>query len=168
SQKLSYMDTNAIDVERKRKVMTPKHSWHSDLTANHIRILWGSFMGWMFDGYEQYAIVIALPSALKVLLSPDQLRRPSLYFGIILCVTLLGWGLGGLAGGVLADYVGRKRMMMLSVLVYSLFSGFSAFSHTFTMLAVFRFVTGLAIGSEWSTGVTLIAETWPDEARAKG
>jgi MFS family permease len=155
-------------LKKEQTMMTSDRRWYSDVTGNHVRILWGSFMGWMFDGYEQYAIVIALPSALKVLLRADQLRRPSLYFGIILCVTLLGWGVGGLIGGVLADYVGRKRMMMLSVLVYSIFSGFSALSHTFAMLAVFRFVTGLAIGSEWSTGVTLIAETWPDEARAKG
>jgi MFS family permease len=155
-------------LQKDENMTTSGRRWYSDVTRNHIRILWGSFMGWMFDGYEQYAIVIALPSALTVLLKGDQLRRPSLYFGIILCVTLLGWGVGGLVGGVLADYVGRKRMMMLSVLVYSIFSGFSALSHTFTMLAVFRFVTGLAIGSEWSTGVTLIAETWPDEARAKG
>jgi MFS family permease len=59
-------------------------------------------------------------------------------------------------------------MMMLSVLVYAAFSGFSALSQSFAMLGFFRFVTGLAIGSEWSTGVTLIAETWPDQARAKG
>jgi MFS family permease len=142
--------------------------WYGALTASHIRVLWGSFLGWMFDGYEQYAIVIALPSALRVLLRPEQLHRTSLYFGIVLCVTLVGWGVGGLAGGILADYVGRKRMMMLSVLVYAAFSGFSALSQSFLMLAVFRFITGLAIGSEWSTGVTLIAETWPDEARAKG
>jgi MFS family permease len=144
------------------------HHWYSSLTRRHIHVLWGSFLGWMFDGYEQYAIVIALPSALQALLTPEQLRRPSLYFGVILCVTLVGWGIGGLAGGILADYVGRKRMMMYSVLVYAAFSGFSALSENFTMLAAFRFITGLAIGSEWSTGVTLITETWPDEARAKG
>lgn len=142
--------------------------WYGALTKRHIRVLWGSFLGWMFDGYEQYAIVIALPSALRTLLRPEQLHRASLYFGIVLCVTLVGWGIGGLVGGILADYVGRKRMMMLSVLVYAAFSGFSALSQSFRMLAVFRFMTGLAIGSEWSTGVTLIAETWPDEARAKG
>ena len=144
------------------------HWYALNLTRRHIHVLWGSFLGWMFDGYEQYAIVIALPSALQALLKPDELHRQSLYFGIILSVTLVGWGIGGLAGGILADYVGRKRMMMYSVLVYAAFSGFSALSQSFTMLAVFRFVTGLAIGSEWSTGVTLITETWPDEARAKG
>jgi len=150
------------------KTSSAAQRWYGALTRSHIRVLWGSFLGWMFDGYEQYAIVIALPSALRTLLKPEQLHRSSLYFGIILCVTLIGWGFGGLAGGILADYVGRKRMMMLSVLVYAAFSGFSALSQSFAMLGFFRFVTGLAIGSEWSTGVTLIAETWPDQARAKG
>ena len=130
-------------------------------------MLWGSSLAWMFDGYEQYAIVIALPSALRTLLRPEQLHRASLYFGIVLCVTLVGWGIGGLVGGRPADYVGRKRMMMLSVLVYAAFSGFSALSQSFRMLAVFRFMTARAIGSEWSTGVTLIAETLPDEATAQ-
>jgi MFS family permease len=142
--------------------------WYGRLTVRHLRILWGSFLGWMFDGYEQYAIVIALPAALHALLKPEQLSRSNVYFGIILCVTLLGWGFGGLTGGILADYIGRKRMMMISVLIYALFSGFSALSQNFVTLATFRFITGLAIGSEWSTGVTLVAETWPDEARAKG
>ena len=155
-------------TSRSSVVPTSSGPWYAALTRSHMRVLWGSFLGWMFDGYEQYAIVIALPSALHALLRPEQLHRSSVYFGIILSVTLIGWGIGGLAGGILADYVGRKKMMMLSVLVYAAFSGFSALSTSFAMLAVFRFVTGLAIGSEWSTGVTLIAETWPDEARAKG
>jgi MFS family permease len=146
----------------------PAAHWYSGLTANHLRTLWCCYLGWMFDGYEQYAVIIGLPSALQVLLSPAQLHRSSVYFGLILCFTLIGWGVGGLAGGMLADYLGRKRMMMISVFAYALFSALSAFSQSFTMLALFRFMTGLAIGSEWSTGVTLIAETWPDNARAKG
>ena len=159
---MDFLPDKALEVSQANQ------HWYSALTANHVRVLWGSFLGWMFDGYEQYAIVIALPAALQSLLAPQQLRHASLYFGLILCATLLGWGCGGLAGGVLADYIGRKRMMMWSVAVYAVFSGFSALSQNFAMLALFRFITGLAIGSEWSTGVTLIAETWPDEARAKG
>ena len=38
-------------------------------------------------------------------------------------MTLLGWGIGGLVGGVMADYVGRKRMMLWSIFLYALFSG---------------------------------------------
>ena len=147
---------------------THAQPWYGALTKRHIRVLWGSFLGWMFDGYEQYAIVIALPSALRTLLRPEQLHRASLYFGIVLCVTLVGWGIGGTGRRHTRRLRRAKTMMMLSVLVYAAFSGFSALSQSFRMLAVFRFMTGLAIGSEWSTGVTLIAETWPDEARAKG
>jgi MFS family permease len=160
--------TGDVTSDRPTEASKPVRTWYGAITIKHVRVLWGSFLGWMFDGYEQYAIVIALPAALHTLLKPSQMNRSNLYFGIILCVTLLGWAFGGLAGGILADYIGRKRMMMISVLIYALFSGFSALSQNFATLAAFRFITGLAIGSEWSTGVTLVAETWPDEARAKG
>lgn len=153
-------------AQSKHKIPVPR--WNARLTREHLRVLWGSFLGWMFDGYEQYAIVIALPSVLRTLLRPDQAQHSSVYFGLILCFTLLGWGIGGLAGGILTDYLGRKRMMMASVLAYAIFSGFSGLSRSFESFAFFRLITGLALGSEWSTGVTLVAETWPDEARAKG
>jgi MFS family permease len=73
-----------------------------------------------------------------------------------------------LLGGIAADYIGRKRMMMLSILGYALFTGLTAFAGSFFQLAVLRFITGLAIGSEWSTGIALVAETWPNKARPKG
>src|SRR5256885_9569881 len=87
--------------------------WYSGLTARHWRVLWGSYLGWIFDGYEAFALIVALPSALRTLLRPDQLPSAAIYGGIAIGITLLGWGIGGLAGGVLADYAGRKRMMML-------------------------------------------------------
>jgi len=59
-------------------------------------------------------------------------------------------------------------MMLYSVLLYGVFTGLTALSTTFAMFAGLRFLTGLAIGSEWSTGVALVAETWPDRARSKG
>ncbi|SAL51982.1 major facilitator transporter [Caballeronia sordidicola] len=59
-------------------------------------------------------------------------------------------------------------MMMWSVLLYALLTGCTAFSGNLIYLCVLRFLTGLAMGSEWSTGIALIAETWPREARAKG
>jgi MFS family permease len=49
-----------------------------------------------------------------------------------------------------------------------MFSGLTAFSQSFTQLCILRFITGLAMGSEWSTGISLVAETWPEKARAKG
>jgi MFS family permease len=149
-------------------VRSASQAWYTDLTATHWRVLAASFLGWIFDGYETYALIVALPFALRALLPPEQLKSAPIWAGTAIGVTLLGWGTGGLIGGILADYVGRKRMMIWSVFLYALFSGITALSQTFLMFAALRFITGLAMGSEWSTGVTLLAETWPDRARPKG
>jgi MFS family permease len=142
--------------------------WYTGLTAKHWRILFASFLGWIFDGYESYALFIALPFALKTLLTPEQLKAGPIWAGIAISITLLGWGIGGIVGGTLADYLGRKRMMIYSVFLYGMFTGLTAFSASFWMLAGLRFLTGLAMGSEWSTGIAMVAETWPDHARPKG
>lgn len=142
--------------------------WHTGLTRTHWRVLTASFLGWIFDGYETYALVAVLPVALRSLLSPEQLKAPAIWAGTAIGATLLGWGIGGLIGGTLADYVGRKRVMIVSVLLYAGLSGLTALSQSFFALIALRFATGMAMGSEWSTGVAMIAETWPDRARAKG
>ncbi len=142
--------------------------WHAGLTRKHWRTLWASYLGWIFDGYEAYALVVALPVIMKALLTPEQAQTLPYYGGLALGMTLLGWGIGGMVGGILADYIGRKRMMLYAVFFYALFTGLTAFAWDFTSLAVLRFITGVALGSEWSTGIALVAETWPDRARPKG
>ncbi|HET9597056.1 MAG TPA: MFS transporter [Anaeromyxobacteraceae bacterium] len=146
----------------------PARSWREGVDRKHWTILTASFLGWVFDGYEAYALVIVMPSMLRSLLTPAQLATPAVWAGIAISATLLGWGIGGIVGGVLADYVGRKRMMVWSVFLYAILTGLTALSTSFWMLAGLRFVTGLAMGSEWSTGVALLAETWPNRARPKG
>jgi len=68
----------------------------------------------------------------------------------------------------MADYVGRKRMMLWSVFLYAAFTGLTALATGFWTMLALRFRTGVAMGSEWSTGVAMVAETWPERARPKG
>jgi MFS family permease len=145
-----------------------KGTWYKDLTPQHWRILSASFLGWVFDGYEAFALFVVMPFVLNSMLTPDQLSNRALWAGLAISLTLLGWGIGGLVGGVLADYVGRKRMMILSVFFYSIFTGLTASVSDFWLFCFLRFITGIAMGSEWSTGVALLAETWPNKARPKG
>ncbi|HEY1998831.1 MFS transporter [Paraburkholderia sp.] len=155
-------------MEHGQAAVGTRSRWYDGLTAMHWRVLRASFLGWIFDGYEALALVVVLGPMLHSVLSPAQAASPTIYAGLVIGITLLGWGAGGLIGGILADYVGRKRMMLWSVFLYAVLSGLTAFSQTFWTLCALRFLTGLAMGSEWSTGIALLSETWPEQARAKG
>jgi sugar phosphate permease len=128
-------------------ITASRQHWHDGLTGNHWRILFASFLGWIFDGYETYALFLVLPFALQDILTPVQARSTAgLWAGIAISATLLGWGIGGLIGGTLADYIGRKRMMLHSVLLYGVFTGLTALSTNFTMLAGLRFLNWIGHG----------------------
>jgi MFS family permease len=142
--------------------------WYRTLDRRHWKALLATNLGWMFDGYETFALILTLGVALRAMLDPSQYAQIPAYAGSVLAITLLGWGVGGMLGGVLADYIGRKRTMMLAILAYSLFTGLSAFAWNWLSFAVLRFVVGVAIGSEWATGASMTAEVWPDRARGKG
>src|SRR5204862_499099 len=69
------------------------------------------FVGWIFDGFEAFSLFLVLPLMLKSLLTPEQAATPAFWAGVAIGVTLFGWGIGGVVGGMLTDYIGRKRMM---------------------------------------------------------
>src|SRR4030081_1519393 len=142
--------------------------WYRSLNRSQWNTLIAANLGWLFDGYETYALVISVGVALRQLLDPSQFPQIPFYAGTVIAITLLGWGLGGLIGGVVADYIGRKRTMMLAILAYSIMTGLSAFAWDWTSFAVLRFLVGVAIGSEWVTGASIMSEMWPDRARGRG
>jgi MFS family permease len=142
--------------------------WYRALTKAQWKALLASNLGWTFDGFEVFALILTVGVALRQLLDPSQYPLIPAYAGAIIAITVFGWGLGGLLGGVLADYLGRKRSMTLTILAYSLLTGLSAFAWDWVSFAVLRFLVGLAIGSEWATGASITAELWPDKARGKG
>jgi MFS family permease len=142
--------------------------WYRSLDANQWKTMIASNLGWMFDGYETFALILVVGVALRDLLDPSQFAQIPAFAGTVIGITLLGWGVGGVIGGVLADYIGRRRTMILAILAYSLTTGLSAFAWDWVSFALLRFVVGVAIGSEWSTGASMTAEVWPDNARGRG
>jgi MFS family permease len=142
--------------------------WYRSLDRGQWKALIASNLGWTFDGFEVFALILTVGVALHQLLDPSQYPLIPAYAGAIIAITVFGWGLGGLLGGVLADYLGRKRSMTLTILAYSLLTGLSAFAWDWLSFAVLRFLVGLAIGSEWATGASITAELWPSHARGKG
>jgi MFS family permease len=118
-------------------------------------------LGWMLDAFDAMLYALVLTYVMR------DLGMSKKTAGFLYTLTLLASGIGGLLFGFLADRIGRKRALMLSILTYSICSFASGLSTTILMLAVFRFILGLGMGGEWNTGATLVAETWPDELRAK-
>jgi MFS family permease len=123
--------------------------------------LLAAFLGWMLDAFDAMLYALVLTYVMR------DLGMSKATSGFLQTLTLLASGIGGVFFGFLADRIGRKRALMLSILTYSVCSFFSGLSTTVTMLAVCRFILGLGMGGEWNTGATLVAETWPDELRAK-
>jgi MFS family permease len=141
--------------------------WNASISKASWRALVASWLGWMFDGYETWALVLVMMPAVRQLLSPGRLPKASIYVGGLLTVTLLGWAAGGIAAGVLADYVGRRRMLMLSILCYAVFAGLTALSWNYWSLLAFRFCTGIGLGAEWGPGAAIVAEFWPPASRGR-
>ena len=142
--------------------------WYRTLTPAQWKTLAASNLGWMFDGYETFALILTVGAALRQLLDAALFPQIPAYAGTVIALTLLGWGIGGMLGGILADYIGRRRTMILAILAYSLMTGLSAFAWDWLSFALLRFLVGIAIGSEWVTGASITAEIWPDHARGKG
>jgi MFS family permease len=142
--------------------------WYRSLTTGQWRTLIAANLGWLFDGYETYALILTVGAAMHSLLEPAQYPQIPGYAGTVIAITLLGWGIGGICGGILADYIGRKRTMIYAILAYSLLTGLTALSFNWISFALLRFAVGIAIGSEWATGSSMMAELWPQNARGKG
>ena len=92
--------------------------WYRTLDRTHWKALVASNLGWTFDGFEVFALILTVGVALHQLLDPSQYQFIPAYAGAVIAITVFGWGLGGLLGGVLADYLGRKRSMTLTILAY--------------------------------------------------
>jgi MFS family permease len=141
--------------------------WYRSLTRYHWFVFAMAALGWMFDTMDQQLFVLARNPAMQHLLdtSPTDPRIDE-YGGYVTMVFMMGWAIGGLGFGILGDRIGRVRTMMLTILVYSLFTGLSALSMSVWDFAGYRFLTGLGVGGEFAVGVALVAEVMPDRLRS--
>jgi MFS family permease len=125
------------------------------------RALIAASLGWMLDAFDVmlYALVLRSVRA-DLALSAD-------VAGGLQSLTLLASAVGGIGFGLLADRWGRTRALMLSVLIYSIFTAACGFAMTAMQLAVFRVCLGIGMGGEWASGAALVSETWKARDRGK-
>src|SRR5215471_16855213 len=104
--------------------------WYRTLDRAQWKTLIAANLGWVFDGYETYALIISVGVALRQLLDPASYPQIPVYAGTVIALSAFAW-----------DWLS---------------------------FAVPRFLVGLAIGSEWVTGTSIVSELWPDKNRGKG
>jgi MFS family permease len=124
-----------------------------------------ALLGWMFDGFEIGMFPLVGRPALGELLGPDSATAVNGWFGVIMAVFLIGAATGGVLFGWLGDRIGRVRAMSLSILTYALFTGACGLATEAWHIAVLRFIASLGMGGEWSLGVALVNEVWPERSR---
>jgi MFS family permease len=125
-----------------------------------------AFLGWMFDGFEIGLFPLVVKPAIEDMvpgISPGEVGN---WIGVMTAAYLIGAATGGVLFGWLGDRLGRVRAMSLSILTYALFSGACGFANAPWQLFLLRFVASMGMGGEWSLGVSLVMELWPNKSRA--
>jgi MFS family permease len=142
------------------------YRWYRELNGYHWFVLIVAALGWLFDCLDQQLFILARQPAMKELLpgTPSQATIDA-YGGYATSIFLMGWAIGGLIFGVMGDRIGRAKTMIVTILMYSLFTGLSAASRGFWDFALYRFLTGMGVGGEFAVGVALVAEVMPERAR---
>jgi MFS family permease len=128
--------------------------------------LTAALLGWLFDGAEMGIFSMIGRQAIKDLLATTDESRVGLWFSLITAGFLVGAATGGVLFGWLGDRIGRVRAMALSVLTYALFTGLCGVVSQAWQVGLLRFIASLGMGGEWSLGVALVMEVWPNRSRA--
>lgn len=138
------------------------------LTKHQRIVLIVAWLGWVFDVMEASLFALTKKSMLTEMMGEEQYKLVGAQVAANIHMSMLiGWSLGGLVFGILADRWGRSRTLLLTVFLYCLFTGLTSLCRTPEQVMGARFLTGLGIGGEWAAGAALIAETVPNDFRAR-
>jgi MFS family permease len=146
--------------------------WWKMLNRYHWFVLIVAALGWLFDCLDQQLFILARPAAMvelvpesKTLSGKDLDVARKRAGDVATSIFIAGWAFGGLVFGMLGDRIGRAKTMMMTIIIYSAFTGLSSFSTSPWDFALYRFLTGLGVGGEFAVGVALVAEVMPNRAR---
>jgi MFS family permease len=126
--------------------------WYSTMAPTQRRTFWACFFGWVLDAMDVQFFAFVIPTLLAAW------GMTKAQAGVIGTSALVSSAIGGVIAGVLADRIGRVRVLKLAILWFSLFTGLSAFTNSFHQLLFTRSLQGLGFGGEWAAGAILIGE----------
>ena len=142
------------------------------LTRYQWIVLFAAWLGWGFDIFDgllfNYVAPNAIPTLLGLTIGSPEARTATLYWtGLITAIFLVGWAVGGVLFGPISDRYGRKRVLLITMVLYAVGTGLCAFVTSIEQLIVCRIIASLGIGGEWAAGCALVAEAVPEDQRVE-
>ena len=139
---------------------SPSVPWWKEPTKDQWYAYVAAWLGWTLDAFDfTIFLLIMLPIS-------KEFGVPITEVTFVFTITLWLRLAGATASGWLADRMGRKKPLMISILWYSICNFIAGFSPTFAFLFFFRALLGIGMGAEWPAGAALAMESWP--ARSRG
>jgi SHS family lactate transporter-like MFS transporter len=134
--------------------------WWKEPTKDQWLAWVAAWLGWTLDAFDfTIFLLIMVPIA-------ESFGVPLVAVTAVFTVTLWLRLVGAVGSGWLADRIGRKKPLMISILWYSLANFAAGLAPTFWLLFLFRALLGIGMGAEWPAGAALAMESWP--ARSRG
>ncbi len=143
-----------------------------DMNGYQWTVLFAAWLGWGFDIFDSLLFNYIAPNAVPTLLgiplgTPAAGAATLRWTGILTSLLLVGWAIGGIIFGRVADRIGRTRTLLLTMALYSVGTAACAFAPTIWVLMLFRAVAALGIGGEWAAGAAMVAEVVPEKRRVE-
>jgi len=142
------------------------------LSGYHWLVIAAGWAGWGLDVYDAVLFNFVARSCIPALLhlpadAPATKSAVAYWNGAITSTLLVGWAVGGFVFGWVADRIGRKRALFMTIALYALGTGACAFVGSLGQLIACRVVSALGIGGEWGIGAALVAEAVPENRRVQ-
>lgn len=135
-------------------------------------VIFAAWLGWGFDVFDgllfNYVAPNCVPTLLGLPLDSAEAKAATLQWtGILTSVLLVGWAIGGVIFGKVADRIGRTKTLLLTMLLYSIGTAACALAPNIWVLLVCRVISSLGIGGEWAAGAAMVAEVVPEKRRVE-
>jgi SHS family lactate transporter-like MFS transporter len=134
--------------------------WWKEPTKDQWSAYIAAWLGWTLNAFDFTVFLLIMAPIAK------EFDVPLIAVAAVFAGTLWMRLVGATAAGWMADRMGRKAPLMISILWYSLCNFIAGFSPTFAFLFFFRALFGIGMGAEWPAGAALAMESWP--ARSRG
>ncbi|MCC6729360.1 MAG: MFS transporter [Chthonomonadales bacterium] len=145
--------------------------WYQGVPRYAWLVLAIAALGWLFDTFDQHLFTLVRVTSVRELLAPHFTSPAALdaavkeVGGQLTAVFLLGWAAGGFVFGVLGDRMGRTRTMVITILIYAVFTGLNGLVQEVWQYGACRFLVAMGVGGEFAAGASLVAEVWPNRSR---